>query len=180
MELHSDKQTWMKILTVLFVLQFAAISALYFKFNSLEIHMSSQALADASVANRESHTAPPPPAVGPPDVRLTPANIEQLRSMVREELAIALQSIASREQPAQRLSSVPQQQADNQRTDAEYDYEREIVQNEIDYFVSRGSISESEMAGLQTQIGKLDQAGRKEMLRELVRVLNSGDLEGRL
>ena len=180
MELHSGKQICMKVLTVLFVLQIAAISALFFKFNDLESHMSSQALADVSVANRESHRAPSPRAVEPSDVTLKPANMEQLRGMVREELTAALQSVELGKQPAQRMSSTPAQLTDYQRSDAEYAHEREIAQNEIAYFVSRGSISESEMAGLQIQISKLDQAGRKEMLRELAKALNSGDLEGRL
>lgn len=178
--MHSDNDTRMKILTVLGVLQIAAIAALFFKFNALESSMDSLSMATVPVANREPQTPAPSRAVPPSDSGLTPANIEQLRRVVREELASTLQSVVFPEQSAQHTSTAPGQQASNQRTDSEYDYGREIVQNEIDYFVSRGRISEAEMTGLQMQIGKLDQAGRKEMLRELVKVLNSGDLEGRL
>jgi hypothetical protein len=170
----------MKILTVLCVLQLAALLGLFFKFNTLENSMHRLALADHALASSEPRTTPPPRTLGPANARFTPAKIEQLRGMVREELAIALQSVAPTEQSAKRLSSAPAQQTGDQHKAAEYAYEREIAQNEIAYFVSRGSISESEMAGLQIQISKLDQAGRKEMLRELVKAMNSGDLEGRL
>jgi hypothetical protein len=173
----------MKFLTILSVLQIAAISVLLFKFVSLERSMNNLAMASPAVAARKPFTAPPPrstASIAPKaDTRLAPANIEQLRSVVREELAAALLPFF-REQSSRRFSTAPEREAGEERPDSDYEYEREMVRNEIDYDVSRGFISDMEMEDLQRQFAKLDQSGRKEMLRKLLKVLNSGDLKGRL
>jgi hypothetical protein len=62
----------------------------------------------------------------------------------------------------------------------EMEARHEQVSQQLEYYVSIGSISNAEMQRLQMDIAKLDAKGRTEMLRELTRALNSGRLEGQL
>ena len=64
-------------------------------------------------------------------------------------------------------------------TAAEQQYQFERVGQQIEYFSSVGHITDTEMGNLQTEIARLDQAGRREMLRKLTQALNSGAIEGR-
>ncbi len=99
---------------------------------------------------------------------------DRLRQIIREELAI---------QPDGRFG--PAKQADaifaaSSTDNAENQYRREQVAQQLNYYVSVGSVSDADMQKLQGEIAKLDEAGRTEMLRNLTRALNSGQLEGRL
>jgi hypothetical protein len=55
----------------------------------------------------------------------------------------------------------------------------EHVSQQIDYFVSVGSITSSEMSRLQSDIARLAGAERERLLRKVVAALNSGQLKGR-
>ena len=46
--------------------------------------------------------------------------------------------------------------------------------------IQAGEMGEPRRFALQQQIAKLDEAGRREMLRKLTRALNSGEIDGRL
>ena len=59
-------------------------------------------------------------------------------------------------------------------------YRTEYVSQQIDYFVSVGTITSPEMTRLQSEIGRLSQTERQRLLRRLVAALNSGQLKGRL
>ena len=65
-------------------------------------------------------------------------------------------------------------------TDAQRQYQLEVVHQEIEFYINRGKISDLEMQELQGAIAKLDEEGRRAMLGQLVKALNSGELEGRL
>jgi len=84
----------------------------------------------------------------------------------------------SKPSPEPEIATVP---ADKTRQDEiDHQYQRELVQSQLGSYASQGSISESEMADLQMGIARLDESGRKMMLRELTRMLNSGVLKGHL
>jgi len=97
-----------------------------------------------------------------------------LRQIIREELAA---------QPDQRSGPVsqmdvvfkpaPEDEANNQ-------YQRDLVTQQLEYHTSIGTISNADMQKLQGEIAKLDAAGRTEMLSKLTGALNSGKLEGQL
>ena len=161
----------MKTMTALVALQFVAVVVLLFKLSSVETEISSSMIA--SIAPNQvvaENAVSKPPVYG---------NEEQLRKVIREELASALQSL-----PVARPSPVPEvspDTRDNRRQDeADHQYQLELVQNQLDNYASQGTISEGKMADLQMQIAKLDESGRRMMLRELTKMLNSGDLKGRL
>ena len=159
----------MRILTVLAVLQTIAVMALLFKFASFETEMSSSTPA-------HTHTVVAEAVVGKTPVY---GDEDLLRKIVSEEVAGALQSLpGSRPSP----ESVPSTDAPDEKPQnvIDYHYRRELVQSQLGSYVSQGTISESEMTKLQMEIATLDEPGRKLMLRELTRMLSSGDLKGRL
>ena len=97
---------------------------------------------------------------------------ERLRQIVREELA-AHSSRSSRQDPATAPDARP--------SDATGDpSQREHVEQQIDYYVGLGQISDNDMQRLQAGIVKLDIGARRQMMSKLVRALNSGELKGRL
>ena len=166
----------MKFLATLSVLQFAAIAALLFKFVSLESSMDALAIAQSNTAIRESATSL---ALAVPITSQATArpSEEQLRNIVREELAAALLAFPT-PQTSQQSPTVALRADSEARRESEY--QRELVENKIDDYVTQGSISDQEMSDLQMQLVKLDHSGRKLVLRKLTKALNSGDLEGRL
>jgi len=98
----------------------------------------------------------------------------QLRKIIREELAAQLESSSdSNKQTEMVAASVSANRV--------YEpHQRERVAQQVDYYASVGSISDTEMHELQWEIAKLDETGRKEMLGKLVRALNLGEIEGNL
>lgn len=159
----------MKLLTVLSVLQIAVISALLFKIYALEKNLNALTLAQYVAADTGQVA---PPVVSSDTVAkqaATQADPAQLRSIVREEIAAALLS----------FSPVAVADGDDQKSQ---DYQNELknLEDELDYYISRGAISDQEMSALQMQMARLDQSGRKQIMRKLVRSLNSGELSGRL
>ncbi len=99
---------------------------------------------------------------------------DRLRQIIREELAAQLDR---RSGPDKQMDPVI---ASSSTDNAENQYQREQVAQQLEYHTSVGSISDMDMQKLQIEIAKLDEASRKEMLRKLTRALNSGRLEGRL
>lgn len=55
-----------------------------------------------------------------------------------------------------------------------------LVDQELDYYIEQGVISPQEMISLQHEIAKLDPSRQKQVMRKLVRAMNSGQLDGHL
>ena len=99
---------------------------------------------------------------------------DRLRQIVREELAAQLAQQTGPAAPGDPVSAA------GPRDPVEIERQREQVFQQLEYYTSVGRISDMEMQKLQIEIAKLEAAGRNEALRELVRAINSGRLEGRL
>jgi len=95
----------------------------------------------------------------------------QLRKIVREELAAQLSLLAV---PNRAEGEVPDPVLRDLKRQ-----ERDLVEQEIAHYISMGQISDVEMQMLQADIARLDKSGREEMLRRLVRAINTGELDGR-
>lgn len=111
------------------------------------------------------------------DTRLTSASYpdeDQLRKIVREELAAQLGTLSGTVTQENAVSvSRPRDEVEDQK-------QKELVAQQLSYHKSVGHISDSDMQKLQVEIARLDEAGRREMLGELSRAINSGQLDGRL
>ena len=158
----------MKTLTALVIVQLAVMILLVVKVTSLE-NAAPTSLPDVKdVAGGNVVTLPSAEA------RDTTVSFpeDRLREIVREELAAQLESggVSTAE-----TASVPVPV-----DDADYQVRREMVAQSLEYFATVGEISETEMANLQTQISRLNKEDREEMLKLLVRQLNTSAIDGRL
>ena len=166
----------MKIFTVLFsVLQIAVIVAVLLKLDTLDQNIAVLIRTQSSLASSKlppSSLATTTPTVNQPD---TQASQEQIRIVIREELATALLP-ASPEQP----STLARHLDSRYQDEGEHQDQLENVSDQIDYHMRQGAISDQEMSALQIELTTLDQVGRNLMMRKLVKALNSGDLKGRL
>jgi len=98
----------------------------------------------------------------------------EIRRVIREELVAATAAIvAASDAPAPGRAGLPPVPAASPAEVA-------LVNSQLDRYIQAGVISNSEMARLQSEIGKLDPAARSAAMRKLVRAMNSGALDGRL
>lgn len=114
-------------------------------------------------------------AAGEQDAAIVYPDDEHLRQIIREELTAILQ----------RPAAAPPKQAqfppDSRTVDpVELELRRQQVSARLQYHASVGNISTADMQELQLQIAELGEPARTEMLRELVKALNAGQLDGRL
>lgn len=99
---------------------------------------------------------------------------DRFRQIIQEELRAELRHVSQVSQHQETANT------NTSLNGSDLEYQRDHVSQKIDYYSSVGSISDLEMQQLQMDIARLDEAGRKEMLRRLIGALNSGSLEGRL
>ena len=162
----------MKILTVLGLVQVAAILFLYTRLADIDDRLD-QTIADerrTSISDDSAESR----SLNASNVTGVYADEGLLRQIIREELSAQLDSQPG---PGTQASPVP---ASGLVDKDEYKRRREQVAEQLSYYTSVGSISNAEMQKLQTDIARLDPASRKEMMMELNRALNSGRLEGQL
>ena len=162
----------MKMLTVLSLVQIVAIVFLYSKLTDIDNNMNLTAPAAEQspvgnlFADSQSQSNPPVAYLYPDE--------DRLRQIIREELGAQLDGQAATHRQMDPVI------APGSAEYAELEYQRELVSQQLEYYSSIGSITDTEMAKLQTDIAKLDATSRTEMLRQLVGAVNSGRLEGRL
>ena len=162
----------MKTLTVLIFLQTGVLLFLLGKVVAIESGMPEAEYEDPNTLVSDVFDAKANAAYS--GERYSYPHEVQLRQIIREELSAYLDNkpeSGNHEESAATFSAVDT---------AEYQQRRELVVQQLDYHTSVGSISDADMQKLQGDIAKLDEAGRKEMLNELTRALNSGGLDGRL
>ncbi len=159
----------MKTNRVLLVLQFAVLAVLAYK-----VMLVDQRLDDMSF-----RAADPPAGVTPQSQetavtssRGDPTLDERaLRRIIRSELMAFSDSMkaAMQDDPGQEPEIDPVENANR----------LEVVKQDLSYYIEQGEISDIEMQQLQYQIAQLDSENRTLMMRELVRALGSGELQGR-
>ncbi len=160
-----------KVLTVIALVQTVILLFLFGKTVAIEDELNATGLVRHNAPAGDRSYDPPTHAYASQSQHDLTAT--QFRTIVQEELRAFLGSVT--EADAQDLSAARPTPAD----EAERQYQLEQVAQKIEYFESVGSISDVDMQKLQIEIARLNEAGRKEMLRELTRALNSGRLEGR-
>lgn len=161
----------MKTLTILSLLQTGILLILLGRFVLFE--EQSTVPVDAEQSTLVSSPFDAPSTDGHASAVYYPDE-NQLRKIVREELAAQLGTLS--EANAQNDSAAVLEPVD----EAKYQYQRELVAQQLNYHTSVGRISDTDMQKLQMEIAKLDEAGRREMLGKLTRAMNSGELDGRL
>lgn len=162
----------MKTLTVLILVQTAVLLVLFGKIVAIEKRVPVAEYKDQDALFIDAFDVLPADAYSSDSFSY--ANENQLRNIIREELAAQLESLSDSIKRADVIA------APTSATRAYDPNQREQVAQKVDYYSTVGSISSVEMQKLQWEIAKLDVAGRREMLGRLVQAINSGALEGEL
>ena len=166
----------MKILTALSALQILAIAFLLVRVMSMDESIRSMAGAgQVQPAERETAAVSIESRVADSNEAADLLTAEQVRKIVREELRAEIGALVTNG-----ATGVDPAPAPDPYDEVEYQQQYELVDQELEFFISQGTISDTDMATLQQEIAKLDPEGREEMLRRIVRALNSGELDGRL
>ena len=170
------KDNRLTILTALVVVQIVAIAFLFARVVSMDESINAMAIAEVRPGEEETSAAPTGPRVADAGQAADALTAEQVRKIVREELRAQIGALASSAGAVGMDSTA----APDPYDEIEYQQQYELVDQELDFFINQGTISDTDMAVLQMEIAKLDPEGREEMLRRIVRALNSGELDGRL
>ena len=162
----------MKALIVLILVQTGVLLLMFGKMVAIEEEIAPAMLDEKNTLLSDKFTNTQSQSYSN-DTYLYP-NEDRLRQIIREELAAQSDR---RFGPAEQVDAVF---ASSSTDNAENQYQREQVVQQLNYYASVGSISDGDMQKLQGEIAKLDEASRTEMLRMITRALNSGQLDGRL
>ena len=158
----------MKMLTIIVLVQLLAVVVLLVKVFSLDdklpVPMAEQSVRPSTIAVSAPETGSQIATVHFPE--------DRLREIIREELSARLGDVADAQN-----SSVP---APSPVSEAEYVYRRELVAQKLQYYANVGQVTGPEMIELEGQIAGLSEEDRPVMLKELVRALNTGAIDGRL
>lgn len=158
----------MKFLTALVALQTILIAGLFWKVMTPE-----QALVQSKPQSQPSLSSPTPgEAVQAAQPQGKSPNEQAIRRIIREELAAhleLLESIQGDNRPTPKEDPV---------SPAEYQQRLDLANQQLEYYIQQGVISNAEMANLQMNIARLDPESRKNLLNLLSQAINSGDLDG--
>ena len=153
-----------KLIILLWTVQTILLLALLVKVIGLESGIAEETIVPAT-ANAD--------VLDQPVIETQPISEEQLRRIVSEDVSSQLKSFGAS------LTQAESNDESEPVSAAEYQYRLEAAIQQLDYYMAAGQISESDMAGLQSEIAGLDDEGRRQMLGLLTQALNSGKLEGR-
>lgn len=161
-----------RLIGLVVLAQLALIALLYLSFRSLEqkVDMALQPAGPvAAVGGLEA--APGDPASPAPAA--AGLDIATLRRIIREELRAA--------RPAESIAAEPQAGAAEQPVYDDTDMQRrqERIWADMDYLRAQDEVSSAELDLLLAEIARLDPARRTEMLGELSRAMNRGEIKGR-
>lgn len=161
----------MRTLIVLGVIQTSLLLMLVAKLLIPNDNVPLAGGTDLNVAAADPFEVPPDVHLADDDNYLDPV---ALRAIIREELAAHF-VIGS--EPAGLADTAIDSQPKNKPANP---YQRDLVEQQLDYYASIGQITQKQMEELQSQIAQLDKDSRQEMLRKLVQAMNSGSIDGRL
>jgi len=162
----------MKTLTVLVLVQTGVLLLLLFKIAAIEKEMPATRYADSNAPSSDAFDALPIDAQS--GQRYSYPSEDQLRNIIREEFEAYLVAGSGSINTGQvTMAAEPDYTAENQ-------YQLDGIAQKLDYFESVGRISEMEMLDIQMDIAKLHKSDRGQMLKRLVRTMNTGDVKGHL
>jgi hypothetical protein len=160
----------MKTLTVLVIAQLLIVVVLLVKVVSLDNRLPLPTVEQPSTAS--NNTVFMPETGG--QITTAPIREDQLRGIIREELAAQLEAGATG------LASTTPKSAPDPGDAVNYQYEKEMLAQSLEYYADIGQITNAEMASLQTQIAGLRDEDRRQVLGQQARMLETGAIDGRL
>jgi hypothetical protein len=116
-------------------------------------------------------TASPHSMGSDPERIASSADEERLRTIMREEFGRQLQSHANEYGAATpAVVEQPRDAAEDRRR-------RELVAQQVETYISVGSITQHQILDLQAEMAQLDAKTRTKVMSRLMKAVNSGDLE---
>jgi hypothetical protein len=157
---------WIRFLLALNVLQTIGVFVLL----SWSVHESQSCLEPRLQAT--SVTTASPHSMGSDSERIASSpDEERLRTIMREELRRQLQSHANEYRaPAPAVVEQPRDAAEDRRR-------QELVAQQVETYISVGSITQQQILDLQAQMAPLDAKTRTKVMSRLMKAVNSGDLD---
>jgi hypothetical protein len=153
--------------------QLVAVGMLALKIGALESRIEDAIAADAGAAG-EMRAAPSPTRAAS---QATTIGAEEIRAILREELAAHANSEGSRDRTFA-ANEAPPTGASLAASPPPDPAVASAVRAEFQSHLSRGRISKTDMATLQLNMAKLPPAERTQLLRELTKAMNDGRLAG--
>lgn len=161
----------MKFAYLILLVQALLLGGLYLKLVSLESRLDSvsRPLADAP-ANNAIEEADEPAA------QETQGGIDtgELRRVIREELRALAPLLAVQQGEA------PAQGNDRQYDDADMEYRRTLIIQEMEYLKQEEQVSTADLDRLIGEIALLDPDRRSELMKMLNAAINKGEIRGHL
>jgi hypothetical protein len=158
----------MKILSLLAIVQITLVLLLFAKLDSLESRVNELSSPPESASENTVATAEVVE-----DEATSGLDARVLRRIVREELLAARSSQEAGDRSA----------AENEPPmydEAEMQYRRELVIQEIEYLKEQVDVSTAELEQLMGNIAQLDPARRTELMGLLNQAMNRGEIRGKL
>ena len=161
-----------KVFLIIALIQLIVLLLLYNKMEAIERSIELDVRAHQTPTNRSVINDATAPMYSVNES--TYPGEHEIRQIIREELAAQADGRTMADSAVDQTSK---QESDDW---AELERRRAQVSEQLLYYKSVGSISDVDMRRLQAEIARLDPNGQRQMLMELNRALNSGQLEGRL
>lgn len=161
----------MKILTAVAIAQLFLLAFGLVKFNAFEQSLAQ--LEQRPPANNEVMNVPASSDQLSQGTQTFELDTELVRTIIREELQHALLAIES-------ATTVTQEVSEPGLDPVEMAYRAERVLLQLDQLKASTEVSSAELDDLIAEMATLDPASRTELLKDLNRALNSGEIKGRL
>jgi hypothetical protein len=162
----------LRLVAGLLLVQTALLGLLSWQVLIVERAVTASAMAPARSV--QPALPPMPMAAGPRQHGNSSIDEENLRRIIREELE------SSRSQDSEPRHIAEAAMVSDPQMDLEYQRRSLVVDERLNYFGQVGQITPVEMSQLQAEIARLRPGDREEMLKRLVRAINSGAIDGRL
>lgn len=173
----------LRVIVGLLIVQTAALILLVWSFSNLADRIGSLETERApKVASMIDKSAPPRAATSVENGSDTACavNPAALQWMVTNAVKRVLKAPQDTAQDDVVASSDATTDARTEQPTENDRHQQAQVADEIDQYITTGSISPHDMHDLQAKIAKLNGAARKRMLRKLIMAMNDGSLKGRL
>lgn len=156
---------WIRLLMALNVLQTIGVFMLlsrsvYEPISRLEPRLQATSVTSASTHSMGSD----------PERIASSADEERLRTIIREEFGRQLQSHANEYGATTPVVEQPRDVVEDRRR-------HELVAQQVETYISVGSITQQQFLDLQAETAQLDAKTRTKVMSSLMKAVNSGDLE---
>ena len=168
-----------KIVAGLVAIQLAILIFLGSRIGAVDERLDALVMADQTVPGRHGEGRSAERTAASQKTQ-TASDEARLRRVIREELARISAVAPETERAPGTAAGAASTTREDEQASREDEYEYMAVNDQLDFHISQGRVSQTDMLRLQHAIARLQPARRTELLSRLNRALNSGELKGRM